>query len=76
MTAAGRTVNDSGGPNYAPNIFAKEPQAQLAQISKASFLAAQIRLFAAGKLRVEERGSSGHRVRAIVRVVPKPEQGE
>jgi RecA-family ATPase len=67
ITLAGRTANDRSGPNYAPNVFAKEPEALLAKVGKAALAAAQIRLFAAGRLKVEEQGSSGRRVRRIVR---------
>jgi hypothetical protein len=70
FTLAGRSVNDTSGPSYAPAAFAKEPEAQLAKVSKAALQAAQIRLFAAGKIRMEEYGAGKHRVRRIARVAP------
>jgi hypothetical protein len=79
MTLAGRTVNARGGPNFAPHAFAKEPEALLAKVSKAALAAAQIRLFAAGKIRMEEYGSGNHRVRRIALVVKRnsaPRLGE
>jgi hypothetical protein len=59
LIAAGRTLSDVPGKNYAPAIFAKEREARDARIGKAALEEAQRRLFAAGRIRVIEEGRGG-----------------
>ena len=66
LTLAGRHLNDTSGPNYAPKVMAEEAEAKLAKVSKRALVEAMRRLFAKGKLQVEETGS-GARMRRSVR---------
>ena len=59
----GRYVNDKNRGNFAPTVFAKEPEAKKANMGKAVFEQALIRLFAKGKVRVAEEGPGGKRKR-------------
>jgi hypothetical protein len=63
--AQGREVGESTGKVYAPSLFAADPRAQGA--SSRGFAAAMARLFAHGKIRVEEHGSPSKMRRRIVR---------
>ncbi len=62
----GRHVNHAGGPNYAPKAFAA---ADGGVIGRRQFRAAQDRLFAAGKLRVELVGPPSRGTNKIVEVI-------
>src|SRR5262249_37084653 len=55
FTTQGRLVSDRPGPNYAPAVFAQEPEAKAAKLGKRVLTDAMRRLFAARRLRVEER---------------------
>jgi RecA-family ATPase len=61
-----RTVSDKPGANYAPAVFAKEPEAIAAGITSKQFEASMARLFAAGKIRVEISGPPSRQTRSIV----------
>jgi RecA-family ATPase len=52
--AQGRRVSDQSGTNYAPYVFAKDPGREGA--TRAGLMAAMMRLFAAGKIEVEQVG--------------------
>jgi hypothetical protein len=52
-----RNVSDKlNASNYAPAMFASQPEAKAAHVSKAAFAAAMERLFAAHKIHVETYG--------------------
>ena len=61
LTLEGRNVSHSAGPNYAPPLFAKEPEAKAARTSKRALEDAMRRLFAAKRIRVEQRDLRGGR---------------
>jgi RecA-family ATPase len=61
-----RTVSDKPGVNYAPSVFAKEPETIAAGIKKKQLEAAMERLFQAGKIRVDTSGPPSRRTRSIV----------
>jgi hypothetical protein len=61
-----RTVSDKPGANYAPAIFAKEPEAIAAGLTKKQLETAMERLFADGKIRVDVNGPPSRAVRSIV----------
>ena len=61
----GRHVNNAGGAYYAPKQFATYDD----KFNKRQFRAAQERLFAAGKIRVEPFGSPSRNTKKIVEVV-------
>jgi RecA-family ATPase len=63
-----RAVSDRPGPNYAPAVFAKTPEAKAAKVSKRDFELAMERLFAAGRIKVVEVGPPSRRTRMIVEV--------
>lgn len=63
--AQGRNVSDRAGANFAPALFAQDPAA--GGIRKDAFTGAMNRLFAAGRLAVEEIGPPSRRLRKIVR---------
>jgi hypothetical protein len=68
LTLAGRTISDLQGKNYAPVIFAKEPESKQARVGRLAFEEAQRRLFATGQIRVVETGSGGkakHRIELV-----------
>jgi RecA-family ATPase len=65
LTLQGRAVNDTSGPRYAPSVFANEPEAKKAKISKKALVEAMRRLFAANRITMQEVGSGGHKVRSI-----------
>jgi RecA-family ATPase len=64
--AQSRTVSDKLGANYAPAIFAREPEAIAAGITAKLLGAAMERLFKAGKIRVEIIGPPSRQTRSIV----------
>ena len=63
---ADRTVSDSVGKNYAPNLFAEEREAMIAKIGKAALKAAMNRLFEKGRIKVLKEGSGGKSSRKLV----------
>jgi hypothetical protein len=67
FTLEGRNVVASGGRTFAPSVFAREPEARSAKISKRRLADAMGELFRRGKIRVQEV-RTGHRniARAIV----------
>ena len=67
-----RAVSDRPGPNYAPAVFAKTPEAKAAKISKREFELSMERLFAAGRIKVVEVGPPSRRTRMIVEVEHRP----
>lgn len=60
-----RTVSDKYGANYAPAVFAKEPEAIAAGITKKQLEAAMERLFKAGKIRVVLQGPPSRQTRVL-----------
>jgi RecA-family ATPase len=64
--AQSRTVSDKPGVNYAPAVFAKEPETIAAAITAKRLEAAMERLFQAGKIRVEIKGPPSRQTRSIV----------
>lgn len=62
--AQGRTVGSAPTVNYAPAVFAKEDRAK--GIGKRGLSDAMNRLFAAGRIRVEEHGPPSKRRRKMV----------
>jgi RecA-family ATPase len=62
-----RNVNDRNGPAYAPALFAKEPEATTARISKDALADAMRRLFAANRIHIE---TGGRPSRPSYRLVP------
>jgi hypothetical protein len=62
-----RTVSDKPGANYAPAVFAKEPEAPTAK----QLEAAMERLFKSGKIRVEIIGPPSRLTRSVVIVNPE-----
>ena len=72
VTAEGRHVSESShSGNYAPKLFAKRPDRQ--GFTKPDFAKAMERLFADGKIRVEEYGREHDRRRRIVAVAEASE---
>jgi hypothetical protein len=67
FNAKGRAMNPTAGPTYAPAMFAKEPEAKLAKVSKAMLADAQRRLFAEKKIRLDTVGDGARARRTIVR---------
>ena len=65
-----RHVSDKPGANYAPAVFAKEPEAIEAGLTAKQLEAAMERLFKSGKIRVEIMGPPSRQLRAIVIVKP------
>jgi RecA-family ATPase len=61
-----RTVSDKPGANYAPAVFAKEPEAVAARLNSKQLEAAMERLFKTGKIRVEINGPPSRQTRSIV----------
>jgi RecA-family ATPase len=68
LTLAGRNVNASSGPGFAPAVFAKEREAKSDKISKAALGDAMRRLFDKGKIRIEDYMRAGHNAVRIVAV--------
>jgi len=71
-TLEGANVGPRPGPSYAPSLFAREPEAKRARISKAALAAAMGRLLMAKRIVSEPYGPSrhGNPSRRLVRVVP------
>ncbi|MEP7452412.1 AAA family ATPase [Phyllobacterium sp. SB3] len=57
--AEGRKVSHSAGANYAPAVFAKDPQAN--GIKRRGFITSMNRLFEAGRIKVDEIGPPSRR---------------
>jgi len=70
LWAQGRYVNDISGSNYAPPVFAREPEAKAARVSKAALVEAMRRLFAFGAIAREEYGPPSRPFRRIKRASP------
>lgn len=68
-TSQGRAVSDSTGANYAPALFAKDPQA--GGITKSGFAHAMNRLFARGAIAVDTVGPASKRRRQLIVVAQK-----
>jgi hypothetical protein len=62
----GRIASDRTGKNYAPTLFAKEPEARGAKINKVMLENAMRRLFHVGKIRAIDEGPGGRSVHKIV----------
>ena len=56
FNAQERTLSQKFGGNYAPTLFAREPEAKAARINKAALDGAMTRLFAANKIHLEQYG--------------------
>ena len=61
-----RNVSDKPGSNYAPAVFTKEPETTAARVNRKQLEGAMVRLFSAGKIRVEVKGPPSRQTRAIV----------
>jgi RecA-family ATPase len=68
-------VSNKGGPSYAPALFAKEPEAKAARISRQALADAMGRLFGANKLHLEQYDYPCRRKFRIV-AGPRPERQE
>jgi RecA-family ATPase len=68
VTENGRRVTNKPGTNYAPTVFADEPEAKDAKISKTAFAEAMKRLFASTKIRLDEDGPPSRRRTRLVEV--------
>lgn len=66
FASQGRNVSESPGSNYAPLQFSKEPGS--GSITKKGFESAMLRLFAAGKIKVEMVGPPSKQRKSIVAV--------
>ena len=66
LTLEGRTVSERPGVNYAPRLFAQEPEAKKAKVSKAALEAAMLRLFAAKRIQVDDTVTRGRRVHRLI----------
>jgi RecA-family ATPase len=67
FTLQGRIVSDRKGRNYAPAMFANDPDAMRAKVGKAALEAAMERLFGAARIRAtdsETGGKTVHRLEA------------
>ena len=65
-----RYLNDTSGATYAPAVFAREPEAKAARVSKAALADAMRRLFAAGAIAREAYGNPSRPYHRIVRATP------
>lgn len=64
----GRLASDGNGKNYARSLFAEEPEARKAKLSKAALAAAMRRLFSANKICVNTTTSHAPRTRCLAPV--------
>ena len=64
----GRNVSDKQSPSYAPMLFAKDPDAKKAGVTKKALEAAMARLFNDGKIRVQTYGRPSRPYTRLVRV--------
>jgi hypothetical protein len=69
-TDEGRNVTDKRGTSYAPAIFADEPEAKRAKVSKNQLKDAMSRLFEAKRLRVVTEGPPSRRRSRLAEVAP------
>jgi RecA-family ATPase len=67
FTLDGRVAGDRPSKNYAPTLFALEPEAKMAKVGKVQLEEAQRRLFADRVIRVETYGRPGRPSTKIVR---------
>ena len=65
LTAQGRRVNASGGPNYAPKVFVAHPESE--GVTKRAFGTAMETLLSRGTLRNDHDGPPSRRVTYIAR---------
>src|SRR5262249_28664324 len=70
LSLEGRQLNNISGPNYAPAVFAQQPEAKAAKIGKAALTEAMQRLFATGTIKMEDCGRPSRPAKRIVRVSP------
>jgi hypothetical protein len=66
FAGSGRNVSELRGANYAPLLFAREPEARAAKLTQSDLDAAMRRLFAAKKITVTTYRRSGHDAYRIV----------
>jgi AAA domain-containing protein len=66
LTSEGRTVSDRAGTKFAPHVFSQEAEAKTAKIGKRPLAEAMRRLFAAKRIRVDDKGEGGHKTHFIV----------
>jgi RecA-family ATPase len=64
-TAQQRYANASGGPSYAPTMFAKDEVARKRHVTKSALVASMNRLLRQNRIIVETRKSSGHERRYL-----------
>jgi RecA-family ATPase len=64
----GREVSAKPGPSYAPARFQETPKAKEAGMTKKAFAAAQERLLATNKIRMEQYGPQSRRIWRLVEV--------
>ena len=63
LTLEGRAVSHKVRPNYAPAVFAPEPEAKAAKVSKRRLVDSMRRLFHANRIHVDtkdRKGREGH----------------
>ena len=65
----GRFVSNKSGTNYAPAIFALEPEATGPMVSKTALKAAMIRLFVKRRIKIEPYGPPS---RGAIRLTEAP----
>jgi RecA-family ATPase len=68
LTAEGRTVSDRAGTKFAPHVFSQEAEAKTAKVGKRPLAEAMRRLFAAKRIRVDDKGEGGHKTHFIVMI--------
>ena len=68
LTLDGRAVSHKVGPNYAPAVFAQEPEAKSASVSKRRLVDAMRRLFHGKRIRAEVRDRKGRESHVITLV--------
>jgi hypothetical protein len=68
FNAMNRPLHPTSGPSYAPNLFHKEPEAKLAEVSKAMLAEAQRRLFAEKRIKTDTIGTGANAKVTITRV--------
>jgi RecA-family ATPase len=73
LASQSRPVSDRRGANFAPVVFADEPDA--GGVSNARFRGAMTRLFATGAIKVLEEGPPSRRRRVIVTAEKQAEKG-
>ena len=66
LTLQGARISDRKGTNYAPKIFAKEPEAVAAKMGVETMAGAMRRLLQAGRIVMEDSGEGGRYVHRIM----------